>query len=239
MGIKEEIRYRSPLLLQSREKMATNHCEERDPEVGVHLGGQIERRAETISRVSARNHPLNKKPSGCRFSDKCACMHQQVEGQPRKKPRKSGDNSTVSTLKKSRHLDCVSQDTEPPKSSSILRKGTKVLRPTRSVKFSMNALRHINIRESKGPSLGVIQLTSPHVRSPYRWVSGRNRNVRAMRPRRCVDDGQTYSKAQGKGQSYLLLTYLCLVSFSALLNESRRKRVCGGFQSANAHAEQE
>ena len=33
--------------------------------------------------------------------------------------------------------------------------------------LSKNTLRHIKIRESKGPSLGVAQRTSLHGRSPY------------------------------------------------------------------------
>ena len=108
-----------------------------------------------------------KKPSGCRFGEKCAFKHQQVEGQPDKTPRKNGDNSAVVLLKNSRLLGCVFQDTEPPKSSSILQKGTQILKPTRKVKFSPNALRHIKIREKKGRSLGVIQRIIPHERSPY------------------------------------------------------------------------
>ena len=83
-------------------------------------------------------------------------MHQQVEGK-----------SAASLLKNSRQLGCVFQDIEPRKFSSILRKGTKVLRPSRSVQFSKDTLRHIKIRESKGPSLGVMQRTRPHERSPY------------------------------------------------------------------------
>ena len=59
------------------------------------------------------------KPSWCRFGDKCAVLHQQVEGQPSKKPRKNDDNCTVLLLKKSRRLGCVFQDREPPRSSSI------------------------------------------------------------------------------------------------------------------------
>ena len=94
-------------------------------------------------------------------------MYQQVEGQPSKKPRKSGDNSAVAILKNSRQLGCVFQDTGPTKSSSILRKGRKFLRPTRKVKFSQNTRSHIKIRERKGPSLGVLQPTLPHERSPY------------------------------------------------------------------------
>ena len=49
----------------------------------------------------------------------------------------------------------------------ILRKSTKVLGPIRRVQFSKATLRHANIRESKGPSLGVIQFKNRDQRSPY------------------------------------------------------------------------
>ena len=65
-----------------------------------------------------------------------------------------------------RQLGCVSQDAEPPASSSILRNGTKVLGPVRRVQFSKGTQRHANIRENKGPSLGKIQVKLPHQRSP-------------------------------------------------------------------------
>ena len=76
---------------------------------------------------------------------------QQVEGQPSKKPRKNVDNSAVALLENSRLLGYVFPDTEPPG----------------KVRCSMNAPRHSKIREKKGPSLGVIQSTILHERSPY------------------------------------------------------------------------
>ena len=63
-------------------------------------------------------------------------------------------------------LVCVVQDTEPPESSLILQKGTEVLGPTRRVRFRRAALRHANIRDNKGPSLGTIQVKISHQRSP-------------------------------------------------------------------------
>ena len=72
------------------------------------------------------------------------------------KKRKNGDKSAVAMLKDTRHLGCVFQVIEPPKSSSILRKSTKVLRPIRRVQFSNATLRHAHIRKRKGPSLGAI-----------------------------------------------------------------------------------
>ena len=64
-------------------------------------------------------------------------------------------------------MDCVFQDAEPPKSSSILRKSTKVLRPIKRVRFTKAALCHVNIREEKGPSLEKICPADPCDRSPY------------------------------------------------------------------------
>ena len=47
-------------------------------------------------------------------------------------------------------------------------KGTKVLGPTRRVRFTRATLRQANIRENEGPSsLGKIQVKLPHQRSPY------------------------------------------------------------------------
>ena len=46
-------------------------------------------------------------------------------------------------------------------------KSTKVLGPIRRVLVSKATLRHANIREGNGPSLGVIRVKVPHQRSPY------------------------------------------------------------------------
>ena len=70
-------------------------------------------------------------------------------------------------MKSVRQLSCVSQDTEPPDSATISGKGTKVLEPIRRIRFTRAALRQAKIRENKGPSLGKIQGTFPHQRSPY------------------------------------------------------------------------
>ena len=83
-------------------------------------------------------------------------MHQQVEDQPSEKPKKNGDTSAVAILKHERQSGSVFQDTEPPESVTILRKSAKVLGPIRRVDLSKATQRHANIRENKGPSLGII-----------------------------------------------------------------------------------
>ena len=67
-------------------------------------------------------------------------------------------------LKNTRQLGCVFQDMEPPKSSSILRKSSNILKPIRCVRFTKAVLRHANIRDQK-PSLGMVCPGDPHQRN--------------------------------------------------------------------------
>ena len=79
---------------------------------------------------------------------------------------KNGDKSAVAMLKNRRQLVCVFQDMEPPKSPSILRKSSNILKPIRCVRFSKSVSRHANIRDPKKKSLGVICPGDPHQRNP-------------------------------------------------------------------------
>ena len=54
---------------------------------------------------------------------------------------------------------------EPPKSSSILRMSSNILKPIRRVKFTKAVARHADIRD-QNPSLGMICPGEPHQRSP-------------------------------------------------------------------------
>ena len=71
-----------------------------------------------------------KTKSGCKFDAEFSFPHWKVEEQPNKKPKK-GDKSAVAFVKSVRQLSCVSQDTEPPNSETISRKGTKLLGPSK------------------------------------------------------------------------------------------------------------
>ena len=53
-----------------------------------------------------------KSENGGDLGEKCSCAHRQVDGQPR---------GAVAMMKNTRQLGCVSQDMEPPKSTTILR----------------------------------------------------------------------------------------------------------------------
>ena len=83
--------------------------------------------------------------SGCKFGNECSDAHRQVEEQPSKRSKKNGVKSAVAVVKSVRQLGYVLQDTEPPQSSSVLRKGTKVLGPIRRVRFTRSALSQANI----------------------------------------------------------------------------------------------
>ena len=64
-----------------------------------------------------------------------------------------------------RQVGCVCQDMEPPKSSSILRKRSNILKPIRCVRFIKPVVRHADIRD-QNPSLGMICPGDPHQRNP-------------------------------------------------------------------------
>ena len=79
--------------------------------------------------------------------------------------KKNGDKSAVAMLKITRQLRCVSQDMEPPKSSSILRKSSNILKPIQRVKFTKAIARHTKIQDQI-LSLGYICPGDPHQRNP-------------------------------------------------------------------------
>ena len=79
--------------------------------------------------------------------------------------KKNGDSNAVAILKDTGQLGSVFQDMEPPKSASILRKSSNILRPIRCVQFSKVVLRHVNIRDQKH-SLGKNCPGCPHQRGP-------------------------------------------------------------------------
>ena len=97
--------------------------------------------------------------------------HAAVDGQPSKKSKKSGRKGSVASLKESLQLGCVSQDSHPSK--SIQRKGRKLV-SNHTVKFSKGTWHHIQNRERKCPSLGVIQKCEPHERDPCSQILRKN-----------------------------------------------------------------
>ena len=106
-----------------------------------------------------------KTENGCKLGEKCSYAHRQVDEQPGKGSKKNGDKSAVAFLKITRHFVCVFQDTDPPKSTTILRKSSNILKPIRCVRITKAVVRHANIRD-QNPSLGMMCPSDPHQRNP-------------------------------------------------------------------------
>ena len=104
--------------------------------------------------------------NGCKFEDKCFYAHRQLDEQPSKKSKKNGDKSAVAMLVENyTTIGLRIQDMEPPKSSSILRKSSNILKPNRCVRFTKAVLRHANIRD-QNPSLGMVCPGDPQQHNP-------------------------------------------------------------------------
>ena len=151
----------------------------REPEVieaEAQVGEWLDCRARITSKELAPLHSVKKwhppeclfykLENGCRFGwGKCSYAHRQVDEQPSKKSQKNGDKSAVAILKNTWQFSCVSQDMDPPKSSSILRKSSNMLKPIRCVQFTEAVVRHAHIRD-QNPLLGMICPGDLHQRNP-------------------------------------------------------------------------
>ena len=173
-----------------------------------------------------------KTKSGCKFGAECPFPYWKVEEQPNKKPKKDESKSAVASVKSVRQLSCVSQDTEPPDSATISRKGKRVLEPTRQVRFTRAALRQANIREKKGPSFGKIQVKIPHQRSPNALKFEDRSPMETVRQERCAR-GDAWELAK----SYILFAFWGVGCTGRIHNKTRWKRVCGGLWSKHAHGQ--
>ena len=150
----------------------------REPEV-LEAEAQVRKWLDCRARITSKElAPLHSVKNGifqsaCSASpgmdadlgEKCSYAHRQVDEQQSKRSKKNGDKSAVDMLKSTRQSGCVSQDMEPPKSSSILRESSNILKPIRCVRFTNAVVRHANIRD-QNPSLGMICPGNPHQRNP-------------------------------------------------------------------------
>ena len=148
----------------------------REPEVleaEAQVGKWLDCRARITSKEFAPLHSVKNGilQSACSASPKTdadlgkSALMRQVDEQPRKRSTKNGDKGAVAMLKITRQLGCVSQDMEPPKSTTILRKSSDMQKPIQRVKFTKAFARHTKIRD-QNPSLGYICPGEPHERSP-------------------------------------------------------------------------
>ena len=148
------------------------HREPRVLEAEVQVGKWLDCLARITSKELA---PLHSVTSGilqnaCSTSPRVdadleisALMH--IDEQSSKKSNTNGDKIAVAVLKNTRRLGYVSQDMEPPKSSSILRKSSNIRKPIRCVQFTKAVVRRADIRD-QNPSLGMICPGDPHQRNP-------------------------------------------------------------------------
>ena len=69
--------------------------------------------------------------------EKCALMRiARLVNSLAKRSKDNGDKSAMDFLKITQQLSCVFQDMEPPKSTTILRKSSNILKPIRCVRFT-------------------------------------------------------------------------------------------------------
>ena len=95
------------------------------PEAEASLRNSIDRRVNTSWLVFLHQIALIVLASFRMSVLECSFPHWKVEEQPNKKPKHDGNKSAVATVNSARQLSCVSQDTEPPDSTTIPRKGKK------------------------------------------------------------------------------------------------------------------
>ena len=162
-----------------------------------------------------------KTESGCKFGNKCAFMHQRAEEQPSKKPKVNSDKTAVALLMDTRQLGCVFQDAGPPKSSSILRESTRVLRPNKRVQFEKATLSHASSREETGPSLGTTCPVDPGERSPYAPKFADRSQAETEKQERCARGdawrlAQNIFKLKRRMKLRFFLAHRCMVSPCAI-----------------------
>ena len=135
------------------------HREPRVLEAEVQVGKWLDCRARITSKELPQLHSVKNgilrsagftsRKRDADLGEKCSYAHRQLDEQPRKKSKKNGDKIAVVTLKNARQLGCISQDMEPSKYSSILRKSSTISKPIRCVRITKAVLRHAYIRDQK------------------------------------------------------------------------------------------
>ena len=112
----------------------------------ISLGESVRTRHVIIGTLPCLNY---KSLSGCTCGDKCRFRHAEVGGQPSEKSKKSGVKDQLSYERSLFNWMCVSRFSSK-----------------HAVRFSKGTWHHIELRERKGPSRGVIQKCEPHERNP-------------------------------------------------------------------------
>ena len=164
----------------------------------------------------------------------------EVDSQTSKKPKKSGGKGSVVLSKESKHLGCVFQDTEPPKSKSIYGRAQNLwdqIAPSdfRKAPYTTSKIgnegsiakglfRNVNL---KSATLVRPKSRIEHRKKPY------NKNDAPAEKHGIWRKKFAMSRKQG----HVLLSFRSLVIISTIFEETWG-RIRGTFESINAHAEQ-
>ena len=176
-------------------------------------------------------------------------MNNEIKSQEKSyfpKRRESDDQNAVAIVKTVSQLGCVSQDSDALVSQGRKSRGNptqKVLEPTQRVRFTKSRLRQASIREKKGPSLGKIQVKSPHQRSHHAMKFEDPSHEETERQQRCARSkawnlAKKHFQAQRERQSYILLACNEVGNAGYVNKRTGGKRVCGRFRSECAYGQQ-
>ena len=174
-----------------------------------------------------------------------------------KKPKKSfnpqngnsDDKGAAAAARTVPQLGCVSQDPEPPeppekRDLSGRNPRQEVLGSIRQARFTQSTLRQASIRENRGPSLGKIQVKTPHQRSPYAMKFEDRSQEETARQERCArGDAWRLAKKIYKLKENYKATFFSPTNEwilpAASTVKPEEKRVCGRFRSKYACGQQE
>ena len=122
----------------------------------------------TNPSCDSRHPPVCQKyesESGCKFGEQCMFRHKEVDRAAKQKANKEWWQRFCCLIEEFKAVALCSQDVQPPKSKSILRKGTTFLEPKRSVQFSTGTGHTVKNSGKKGSiprcSSSILNLMTP------------------------------------------------------------------------------
>ena len=176
-----------------------------------------------------------------RISAECPFVHWKVEEQPNKKPRKMKAKVQLLSWKVYDSWVVYHRTLSRQILQRFLGRAKECLEPIRRVRFTRAALRQVNIREKKGPSLGKIQVLIPQQRRAYamkfedRSPGETARQERCARPRRWELAKKIYKLKKEDKATFCSPSEWVILAASTIKPE---ERVCGIFRSKHAHGQQ-
>ena len=149
----------------TQQSVKNMHRETGVPEAEVQLGKWLDCRARIASKELTPSSSSTSPKMDANLEISALTHTARLTNSPARSPKRMVTELQWLYWRIHDNLDCVFQEMEPPKSSSILRKSSNMLKPIRCVQFTKAVLRHANIRDQK-PSLGIFCPGDPHQRNP-------------------------------------------------------------------------